>query len=141
MIPKNWWIRAAEYPPGGKQYLFGVDDTSVCHHRGYLAVSGIDARGFGLLVNFHTHFGGPFGQAPDNRVMPHHTAGGMKHGPVDGKGNVFGNVQGRYQLLGLPGIDEMGFHPVELGGRYGHAGRVHGCLGMHEVEVAAVVEH
>jgi hypothetical protein len=73
--------------------------------------------------------------------MAHDAAGGVEHGPMDGKGDILGDVQRRHQFLGFLGVDEVALHAVELGGGDGHAGRLHGRFAVHQVEVAAVVEH
>jgi hypothetical protein len=126
---------------GTHQHPGGADAAAGGLHAGDLAVFGVDGGGFGLLVDVHAVFGAPLGQAPDNGVMAHDAAGRMVHGPVDGKGDIFGDVQCRHHLFGLFGIDQMALHAVELGRGDGHAGRLHGRLAVHEVQVAAVVEH
>lgn len=51
------------------------------------------------------------------------------------------HVQGRHELLALPGVDQAAVDPVELGGGHVHAEGLHGRVAVGQVEVAAVVEH
>jgi hypothetical protein len=101
----------------------------------------MDGGGFGLLMDLHAMLGGAFGQTPDHGVMANDAAGGVEHGAVDGEGDILGDVQRRHQLLGFLGVDEVTLHAVKLGGGDGHAGRFHGRFAVHQVQVAAVVEH
>jgi hypothetical protein len=126
---------------GGHQDTFCVDFAPRCFHAGDFTALGVNGGGFGLLVDVHTMFGAAFGQTPDHGVMADDAAGGMEHGTVDGKGDIFGDVQRRHQFLGFLGIDEVAFHPMKLGCGDGHPGRFHSGFTVHQVQVAAVVEH
>jgi hypothetical protein len=73
--------------------------------------------------------------------MANDAAGGVVHGAVDGEGDILGDVQRRHQRLGLLGVDQVALHAVKLGRGDGHAGRFHGRFAVHQVQIAAVVEH
>ena len=92
-------------------------------------------------MDVHAVFGAPLGQTPDHGIMAHDAAGGMVHGPVDGKGDILGDVQCRNHLFGLFGIDQVALNTVELSCGDGHAGRLHGRFAVHEVEITTVIEH
>jgi hypothetical protein len=133
--------QAGTVAAGAHQHLVGVDFAAGGVHAGDLAAFGVDGGGFGVLVDVDAVLGAALGQPPDHGVVAHDAAGGVVHGPVDGKGDILGDVQGRHQFLGLLGVDEVAFHAVKLGGGDGHAGRLHGRFAVHQVQVAAVVEH
>jgi hypothetical protein len=133
--------QAGAVTAGGDQDPIGVDPAAGCFHTGDLAALGVDGGGFGVLVDVTPCLAQPLAKPQTTaswRTMP---PGGWNMAPWMGKVMSSEMFKRRHQLLGFLGVDEVAFHAVKLGRGDGHAGRLHGRFAVHQVQVAAVVEH
>ena len=93
------------------------------------------------LVDVHSVRGGPLGQPPDHRVVPHDPPRRMVQSGMDRESGTVGDVEPGDQLRALLRVEQLRLHPHEVVRAGRHAEPGHRGLAVPQEQVPAAEEH